>query len=215
MNTGLPLRLARLHRAGAVGTVAEIPAGTPPALLEGAGLDPTTGARLRTLPDIVGPGMRMLVCGLNPSLYAADAGVHYGRPGNRFWPAALDAGVVSRDRDPWHALRVDRVGWTDIVKRATVAAAELRAEEYTAGMERVRLLVGWLRPRVVCFVGLTGWRAAIDRRAVAGFQPDGLADVRAYVMPNTSGLNARSQHDDFVAHLVAAMGSPARSSAGC
>jgi TDG/mug DNA glycosylase family protein len=44
--------------------------------------------RARTLPDTVGPGMRLLVCGLNPSLFAADAGVGYARPGNRFWPAA-------------------------------------------------------------------------------------------------------------------------------
>ncbi len=50
--------------------------------------------RTRTLPDTVGPGMRLLVCGLNPSVYAADAGVGFARPGNRFWPAALAAGLV-------------------------------------------------------------------------------------------------------------------------
>ena len=50
--------------------------------------------RSRTLPDLVGPGMRLLMCGLNPSLYAADAGVGFARPGNRFWPAALAAGIV-------------------------------------------------------------------------------------------------------------------------
>ena len=61
--------------------------------------------RARTLPDVVGPGMRVLVCGLNPSLNAADAGVGFARPGNRFWPAAIAAGLVSVDRDPWHALR--------------------------------------------------------------------------------------------------------------
>ena len=51
-----------------------------------------TGVRARTLPDVVGPGMRLLLCGLNPSLYAADAGVGFARPGNRFWPAALPPG---------------------------------------------------------------------------------------------------------------------------
>ena len=44
--------------------------------------------RARTLPDVVGPGMRLLVVGLNPSIYSADVGVGYARPGNRFWPAA-------------------------------------------------------------------------------------------------------------------------------
>ena len=64
-----------------------------------------SSTRARTLPDFVGPGMRLLVCGLNPSVYAADAGVGFARPGNRFWPAALAAGLVTRDRDPRHALR--------------------------------------------------------------------------------------------------------------
>ena len=56
--------------------------------------------RARSLPDTVGPGMRLLVCGLNPSVYSADAGIGFARPGNRFWPAAIAAGIVTVDRDP-------------------------------------------------------------------------------------------------------------------
>ena len=78
--------------------------------------------RARTLPDTVGPGMRLLLVGLNPSEYAADAGAGFARPGNRFWPAALAAGLVTRTHDPFHALRVDGVGMTDLVKRATPRA---------------------------------------------------------------------------------------------
>ena len=59
--------------------------------------------RARTLADTVGPAMRVLACGLNPSLYAADAGVGFARPGNRFWPAALAAGLASAPRDPARA----------------------------------------------------------------------------------------------------------------
>ncbi len=172
-------------------------------LLEGAGFAPA-GTRLRTLPDLVAPGMRLLVCGLNPSVYAADAGVNFARPGNRFWPAALAAGLVSRDRDPWHALLVDGVGFTDLVKRATVSATELTAAEYAHGESRVGWLVGLVRPAAVCFVGLTGWRTAVDRAATAGWQPGGFAGVPAYVMPNTSGLNAHARPADFAAHLRAA-----------
>jgi TDG/mug DNA glycosylase family protein len=162
------------------------------------------GRRQRSLPDTVGPGMHLLVCGLNPSLYAADAGIGFARPGNRFWPAAIAAGLVARDRDPLDALRCHRVGMTDLVKRATVAADELAPEEYRAGVARVERLVRWLRPGAVCFVGLEGWRAAIDRRARAGEQPDGFGGVPAYVMPSTSGLNAHSRLDDAIAHLRAA-----------
>lgn len=160
--------------------------------------------RARTLPDTVGPGMRLLVCGLNPSLYAADAGTGFARPGNRYWPAALAAGLVSVDRDPDHALRHHGVGMTDIVKRATVAAAELTTAEYRAGLERVGELVRWLRPGAICFVGLAGWRAAVDRKAVAGLQPDGLGGVPVYVMPSTSGLNAATSLDTLTDHLHAA-----------
>ncbi len=160
--------------------------------------------RVRTLPDHVGPGMRLLVCGLNPSLYAADAGVGYARPGNRFWPAALRAGLVTRDRDPRHALARHGVGMTDLVKRATTSANELTRAEYRDGARRVERLVRWLRPRAVCFVGLTGWRMALDPKAVVGEQPGDFGGAPAYVMPNTSGINAHASHDDLVQHLRAA-----------
>jgi TDG/mug DNA glycosylase family protein len=163
-----------------------------------------TLTRARTLPDLVGPDMRLLVVGLNPSLYAADAGVGFARPGNRFWPAALGAGIASRDRDPWHAFRRDGVGFTDLVKRATVAAGELTRDEYRSGYRRVERLVTWLQPGVVVFVGLAGWRAAVDRHAQAGFQPERVGGRPAYVMPSTSGLNARVPLSELTEHLRAA-----------
>jgi len=158
--------------------------------------------RARTLADTVGPDMRLLVAGLNPSLNAADAGIGFARPGNRFWPAALAAGVVTRDRDPLHALRVDRVGMTDQVKRATSAADALTADEYRDGLDRLDRLVEWLKPRAVCFVGLAGWRAASGhRKATAGQQPSTLGGRPVYVLPSTSGLNARSTPADLASHL--------------
>jgi len=160
--------------------------------------------RDRTLADTVGPRMRLLVVGLNPSLFAADAGVGYARPGNRFWPAALGAGLVARDRDPVDALRAHGVGMTDLVKRATTGAAALTAAEYRAGFRRVERLVRWLGPAAVCFVGLAGWRAAVDRRAGAGPQPSGIGGRPVYVMPSTSGANAHASLDTLTAHLRAA-----------
>lgn len=161
--------------------------------------------RARTLADTVGPGMALLVCGLNPSEYAADRGVGYARPGNRFWPAAVAAGLVTRERDPVHALRAHGIGMTDLVKRATPAARALSAGEYRAGSARVERLVRWLRPGAVCFVGLAGWRAAVDRRARPGVQPEPFGGRPAYVMPSTSGLNARTPTAALAAHLVAAL----------
>lgn len=160
--------------------------------------------RARTLPDYVGPDMRVLVCGLNPSVYSADRGTGFARPGNRFWPAALQSGLVTRDRDPGHALAQHGMGMTDLVKRATPRADELTPAEYEEGAARLQRLVAWLRPRVVCFVGLSGYRAAVNRRATAGEQPEAFGGASTYVMPNTSGVNGHVSLDDLAAHLRAA-----------
>lgn len=218
----LPLELADLHRSLAPGDPVEIELergdgdeGRLADILLGAGfgraratvdLDVVRVAttRLRSLPDTVGSGMRLLVCGLNPSEYAADRGVGYARPGNRFWPAALQAGLVTRDRDPLHALTACGVGMTDLVKRATPAAAGLSASEYEEGAGRVERLVRWLEPAAVCFVGLGGWRSAVDRHAAPGLQSRRFGGRPAYVMPSTSGLNARTPLADLAGHLAAA-----------
>jgi TDG/mug DNA glycosylase family protein len=159
--------------------------------------------RARMLPDFVRPGLRILFCGYNPSLYAADRGVPFARPGNRFWPAALASGVLTVDRDPWHAVHDDGVGFTDMVKRATVAAAELTKDELRAGFERVTRVCEWLAPDVICFLGIGGWRDLVNKKAAVGWQPERIGPSRVYVMPNPSGLNASTQHEGFVEHLRA------------
>jgi TDG/mug DNA glycosylase family protein len=161
--------------------------------------------RARTLPDLVAADMRLLICGLNPSLRAADAGIGFVTPGNRFWPALLAAGLASVDRDPEHALRQHRAGFTDLVKRASVSAKDVTRAEYAEGFARVERLAAWMQPGAVCFVGLSGWRAAVDRHAVSGPQARTVGGRPVYVMPNTSGLNARVPLAEFVEHLRAAV----------
>lgn len=156
--------------------------------------------RARTLADTVDDGMRVLVCGLNPSLHAADAGVGYAGPGNRFWPAAVEAGLAPRRLDAVAALRWG-TGMTDLVKRATARAADVTRAEFRDGAARVERLARWLSPGAVCFVGLTGYRLAVDRGATAGWQDEGFGGVPTYVMPSTSGLNTHATYADLVAHL--------------
>jgi len=159
--------------------------------------------RLRSLPDTVGPAMTMLVVGLNPSEYAADAGAGFARPGNRFWPAALAAGIVAVDRSPLAALDLG-IGMTDLVKRASPRADVLTSDEYRAGAARVERLVEWLQPGVTCFVGLSGWRSAREPKASAGPVGHGFGGRPAYLMPSTSGANATASLDDLAEHLRAA-----------
>ena len=157
--------------------------------------------RARTLPDRVGPQLRVLLCGLNPSLYAADVGVGFARPGNRFWPAALASGLLTVDRDPRHALDAHGIGMTDLVKRATARADELSRNEYVTGAARVARLCHLLEPRVLCVVGLTGWRIGVDKLAATGPQPESIGRTLVYVMPNPSGLNAHVTVGDLAEHF--------------
>ncbi|MCU1371082.1 MAG: Uracil-DNA glycosylase superfamily [Ilumatobacteraceae bacterium] len=163
---------------------------------------------LRALPDHVGASMRLLCCGLNPSLHAADAGVGYVTGSNRFWRALAAAGLSTSDRDPVQLLRRDRIGMTDLVKRPTARADELEAAEYRAGLERLDQLCAWLRPEAVAVVGLAGWRSAVHRKATVGWQERTLGPSAVYVLPSTSGLNAGTSLDDLVGHLLAAAAGP-------
>jgi TDG/mug DNA glycosylase family protein len=160
--------------------------------------------RARTLADTVGPGMRLLLVGLNPSLVAADAGVGFHRAGNRAWPALLAAGLATVDRDPLHLLTHHRIGMTDLVKTASPRADVLTTAQYVHGVERLDALCRWLQPSAVCIVGLSGWRAAVDRRAVSGVQTSTLGGRPVYVMPNPSGVNTHVSLDDLTEHLAAA-----------
>jgi TDG/mug DNA glycosylase family protein len=159
--------------------------------------------RALTLPDFVRSGLRVLVCGLNPSVYSAEQGIPFVRSGNRFWPAATAAGLVEVERDPFQALERG-VGFTDLVKRATPRASELRPDEYQDGIARLKSMVERYLPDVVCFVGLEGWRQAVDPKAEAGWIDPGFAGRAAYLMPSTSGLNAHTDLAGFTAHLASA-----------
>ncbi len=169
-----------------------------------------TATRGPTLADTVGPDMVMLCCGLNPSVYSADAGTAFARPGNRFWPALRAAGLATVDRDPFRLLRGHRIGLTDLVKRATARADALTTAEYTAGVERIERLCRRMRPAALCLVGLAGWRAAVERTATVGWQPVRLGGVPVYVMPSTSGANAHATPQALADHLRAAAEGPPR-----
>ena len=60
------------------------------------------------------------------------------------------------------------------------------------------------RPRAVAFVGVGAYRIAFDRpNATIGRQPERLAGAVVWVLPNTSGLNAHYQAEDFARAFAA------------
>jgi TDG/mug DNA glycosylase family protein len=147
----------------------------------------------RTIPDLIGRGLRVLFCGINPSLYSAAVGHHFARPGNRFWPALTAGGFSPRRLAPWEedVMLGLGLGITNVVARATATAAELEPEEFIAGGRTLARKAGRYRPKVVAFLGITAYRAAFGRpEAVVGPQEETMVASRVWVLPNPSGLNA-------------------------
>jgi double-stranded uracil-DNA glycosylase len=167
------------------------------------------------VPDLVGPGVRLVFVGINPGLMTAARQIHFGNPGNRFRPALvavglLDApanGVSGMTQDDLAALLARGVGITNLVPFATARADELTKAQLLAGRECLESFVTEHQPRVVAMLGITAYRTAFARpRAVPGRQPELIGNAQLWVVPNPSGLNAH----ESVASLAAAYAAPAR-----
>ncbi len=155
-----------------------------------------------TVPDIIGPGLRVLFCGINPSLYSAAVGHHFARPGNRFWPTLHAAGFTARRLSPQEEQELLAAGYgiTNIVERATATADQLDSAELVAGGERLAEKVARFRPQVLAVLGVTAYRTAFGRpRAAIGPQEHRLGGTPIWVLPNPSGLNAHYQAADLAA----------------
>ena len=180
-------------------------------------------ARTATVPDLVGPDLRLLFIGINPGLWTAAAQAHVARRGNRFYPAIYAAGITDRLIDASDGYRPDDaahliargVGITNLVARATARADELSTEELRAGARELERKVRAWRPRVAAVVGVTAYRVAFERpRAVLGRQQERVGGAELWVLPNPSGLNAHHQPAvlaEWFRHAAAAAGVIARS----
>jgi TDG/mug DNA glycosylase family protein len=158
-------------------------------------------ARDRLVPDVVGPGLRVLFAGINPGLYTAAVGHHFARPGNRFWGAIHGAGLTDRVLSPFDDVLLLEfgLGCTNLVPRATARAEELTPDELRAGGERLHDLVLRHRPAWLAVLGVTAYRAAFQRpRAAIGPQSDRMGPTSVWLLPNPSGLNAHYQRSGLV-----------------
>ncbi|MFJ4902014.1 MULTISPECIES: G/U mismatch-specific DNA glycosylase [unclassified Streptomyces] len=150
-------------------------------------------ARGRTVPDVAAGGLRVLFCGINPSLMTGATGHHFAFPGNRFWPVLHLSGFTSRQLRPSEQSELLQygLGITNVVARATARADELTAEEFRAGGEILTAKVERLRPQWLAVVGITAYRTAFgERRAQIGRQERTIGGARVWALPNPSGLNA-------------------------
>jgi double-stranded uracil-DNA glycosylase len=167
-----------------------------------------------TLLDLMADGLDVVFVGINPSIYSAERGRYFARPGNRFWPclsrsllsrrarAALGPEVLGPEHDA--ALLHSGFGFTDLVKRATVKASDLASVELAAGVAALLEKLARVRPRVACFHGITGYRYVhtaltnTDAPKQLGLQDLALPETRFFLAPNPSGANAHFTRDDQV-----------------
>ncbi len=138
------------------------------------------------VPDLLAPGLKLILCGSAPSVASARARAYYAFPGNKFWPTLYDVGLTPRRLAPqeYPQLLGYGIGLTDVTKTEFGNDDELT----TAAPDRVRTAIAKFSPRAFGFVGkraaklvLTSARLDYGRQAVA------LGDTVVFVLPSTSG----------------------------
>lgn len=153
------------------------------------------------VPDLVGPGLHVLFCGINPGGLSGQLGQHFARPGNRFWRVLYESGFTETVLTPaqQEVLPSLGLGITNLVPRVTAAASELSKEELRAGADVLQRKVSELHPRFVAVLGVGAYRTAFGRpRAAIGRQDDMIGSTGLWVLPNPSGLQARYQVPEMV-----------------
>jgi double-stranded uracil-DNA glycosylase len=161
---------------------------------------------MRTLPDLLREGLDVVFVGINPSVFSVERGHYFARSTNRFWPC-LSRSALSRVAR--QALSVERlgpehdralldygIGFTDLVKRATLKASDLTQSELAAGVQHLLAKLDQYQPRIACFHGITGYhhvhraRTGMATESRFGLQELCIGPTRLYLVPNPSGANA-------------------------
>ena len=166
---------------------------------------------METLPDYLDHDLDVVVIGQNPSPAAVARQCYYGNPRNRFWAACRGAGLVPVDFEPTPAglrwlLEHQRIGFTDVVKRPTPGAGDLRAADFREWAPVLDDHLRHYRPRVLWFNGkgvyqsyLRYGRGVRPGTVALGEQPGTLEGSRVVVTPNPSPANAAWRLDDLIA----------------
>lgn len=155
----------------------------------------------RTVEDLIDYDLKVLFCGINPGLYSGATGLHFARPGNRFWKALHGSGITDRLLDPSeeHELLESGYGITCFVSRTTARADELMADEYVEGARVLVKKLEKFKPQVLAVLGLGAYRAAFNKpKAKLGPQTEMFGNTRVWLLPNPSGLNAHYSLANFI-----------------
>jgi TDG/mug DNA glycosylase family protein len=144
------------------------------------------------VPDVLGPGVRVVFCGINPGRVSAAAGAAFANPRNDFWRLLHAAGFTPRVLAPeeQHELLSYGVGLTNAARRTTRGSGDLRRADFAGAAERLEEIARSFRPRAIGFVGKTAYTGTFGERCEHGLQERHLGETALYVLPSTSPANA-------------------------
>ncbi len=151
-----------------------------------------TGAAPSAVPDVLGPGLKVVFCGINPGFVSAAAAAHFANPRNDFWRLLHAAGFTPRLLSPdeqFEALDYG-IGLTNAAPRTTRGSGDLRRADFSGAAERLERLALDLAPRAIGFVGKEAYRGTFGERPEHGLQERPLAETLLFVLPSTSPANA-------------------------
>jgi double-stranded uracil-DNA glycosylase len=144
------------------------------------------------VPDVLGPGLRVVLVGINPGRVSAAARSHFANPRNDFWRLLHAARLTSRLYEPAEqfALLEEGIGVTNAAYRTTPGSGDLRRSDFLGSAERLEQIADDLRPGWLGFVGKEAYRGAFGERPELGLQKPTLGETRLFVLPSTSPANA-------------------------
>jgi TDG/mug DNA glycosylase family protein len=144
------------------------------------------------VPDVLGPGMRVVFCGINPGHWSAAAGAAFANPRNDFWRLLHASGFTPRQLLPQDQNELLRygVGLTNAVRRTTRGSGELRKADFAGARERLEAIAEAHVPRAIGFVGKIAYTGVFGGRVEHGLQDVLLDRTALFVLPSTSPANA-------------------------
>jgi len=145
-----------------------------------------------TVPDVLGPGVRLVFCGINPGRASASAGAAFANPRNDFWRLLHLSGFTPRLLEPQeqHELLALGIGLTNAARRTTRGSGDLRAADFEGAEERLRGIADKLGPKALAFVGKAAYTGVFGGRVDHGLQERTLETAMLFVLPSTSPANA-------------------------
>jgi TDG/mug DNA glycosylase family protein len=145
-----------------------------------------------SVPDVLGPGVTVVFCGINPGYASARAGAHFANPRNDFWRLLEAAGFTPRLLAPAEQLELLSlgIGLTNAARRTTRGSSGLRRSDFAGAADRLEEIARTLRPKVIAFVGKEAYRGVFGERCEHGLQERTLGATALFVLPSTSPANA-------------------------